>query len=99
MMIHPECGKGDSMIHPGKVQDRIRPIYVPTNATPGSLNVTPIDQIRFTLGKQSIIHSECGKVQEFWVTVELIQRSAVCYPVTTQRDENGAAVAWKWSHV
>ena len=42
------------------------------------------------------INLECGKVQEWWVTTELTQHGAVCHPVVTRRDENGAAVAWKW---
>ena len=42
------------------------------------------------------MHPDCGKVQELWVTTELVQHSAICHPVVTRRDENGAAVAWKW---
>ena len=48
------------------------------------------------VGEEKKMHPDCGKVQEFWVTTELTQHSAVCHPVVTRRDENGAAVAWKW---
>ena len=49
-------------------------------------------------GGDNMIHPDCGKIQAWWVTVELVQHSAVCHAVVTRRDENGAAVAWKWVH-